>query len=100
MVEGIIEHSDNITFNWLLTQDVGSSYCESTIKRHQTGIGGKRIDYEDEITHRNMLEKIMGLIEKRVEDAKHIEALRTKDKQSDISMILETLGKKNGGYYG
>ena len=39
----------------------------------------------------------MSLIEKRVEDAKKIEAMRVTDKQADISLTLEALGQKNGG---
>ena len=97
MVEKIIEKSAPITFNWLLTSDINNSWSQDIIEEHNTGVGGQRIEYEDNVSHRNMLEKIMSLIEKRVEDAKKIEAMRVTDKQADISLTLEALGQKNGG---
>ena len=97
IVENIIDQSAPVTFNWLLTKDIDYSWSRNIIERHKTGIGGQRIEYEDNVKHKNMLEKIMSLIEKRVEDAKKIEAMRVTDKQSNISLTLDVLEQKTSG---
>lgn len=97
MVNKITSKDAPITFNWLLTQDITDSDTEDIIKKHQTGIGSQRIDYEDNITDENMLSKMISLIERRVADIKQIEAMRTSEKQNNISIVLDSIAHKNGG---
>ncbi len=97
LVEKAIESDVPATFNWVLTVDKDESWASELIDKHQSGIGSQRIDYADEVNKDNMLDKIMSLIEKRVDDIKEIEAMKTKEKTDSIDTFLTALNTNNGG---
>jgi len=98
LVENIVKSDLPVTFNWVLTESYRNSYVENMIDEHSTGTGGKRIDYVEYVNGKNVLEKLVPMIEKRVEDAMHISAQKTSDKKMDLNNFMEKKGR--GDYDG
>ena len=100
IVEDIIKHDMPVTFNWVLTESKEQSWSRAIIDRHPEGVGGQRVDYVDRVENDNISEKLMTLIERRVEDAMVMEAQRTTEKKMSFSDFIDRINSSRGEYDG